>query len=51
MSLFGIIATSLFADPMVNLSSDNGSAIMFGEEDLTDTTLDLGTAVYTMYTL
>ena len=41
-ALFGIIATSLFADPMVNLSSGNGSAIMFGEEDLTDTTLDLG---------
>ena len=47
-ALFGIIATSLFADPIVNLSSGNGSAIMFGEEDLTDTTLDLGTAVYTM---
>ena len=46
-ALFGIIATSLFADPTVNLSSGNGSAIIFGEADLVTRIFDLGTVVYT----
>src|SRR6185437_8186232 len=44
---FGVIATILLADPTVNLSSGNGSAMMFGEKALTGTIIDLGTAVYT----
>ena len=31
LGFFGIIATSLFAEPIVNLSSDIGNAIIFGE--------------------
>ena len=46
-ALFGIIATSLFADPIVNLSSGNGNAIIFGEADLVTRIFDLGTVVYT----
>src|SRR5919107_4175024 len=42
---FGIIAISRLAEPVVNLSSDIGNAIIFGAKDLTATLLDLGTAV------
>jgi hypothetical protein len=45
LGFFGIIATSRFAEPIVNLSSDIGNAIIFGEKDLTATMIDLGTAV------
>jgi hypothetical protein len=47
---FGVIAAILLVYPTVNLSSGNGNAIMFGEKDLTDTMLDLGTAVYEVST-
>jgi len=46
LGLFGMLATSLLADPMVNLSSGRGNAMIFGEKDLTATIFDLGTAVY-----
>lgn len=44
---FGSIEVSLFAEPKVNLSSEVGSTIKFGEKALADCDSDLGTAVYT----
>ena len=46
LGFFGMIAISLLADPIVNLSSGRGNAMIFGEKDLRATIFDLGTAVY-----
>ena len=42
---FGSMAASLFAEPTVSLSSGSGSAIIAGENDLTEVIIERGTAV------
>jgi hypothetical protein len=43
--LFGSIEVNLLAEPRVNLSSDMGSTIAFGDRALVGKVFDLGTAV------
>jgi hypothetical protein len=42
---FGSIEVNLLAEPRVNLSSDMGSTIAFGDRALVGKVFDLGTAV------